>query len=133
MGKSKKRLLNMENTNKELNKGVFWLIGDELLVVKYDENATVGISKNGTNYNHKEIWEHVKPRGVSEAFDYYPRGRLEISNKGRPLIYMSKYIDGMYIPKIMEKFGLTDVPIIHIDGSTHYRCHYDDSKENRYI
>ncbi len=113
------------NTTTKQSRGVFWLIEEELLVVQYDETATVGISRNGTNYNHKAIWEHVRPRGCNKPFDYYPRGRLEISNKGKPLIYMSPYIGERYILEIMNIFGITDTPIVHIDGSWHYRCHYD--------
>lgn len=106
-------------------RGVFWLIGDKLHVFKYNEQAMVGISKNGNNYNHRELWKHVKPKGCREEYDYYPRGRLEISNKGKQLIYMSCHIDEKYIPVIMEAFGIKEVPIIHIDGSKHYRCHFD--------
>ena len=38
---------------------------------------------------------------------------------------MSHHIDEKYIPVIMEAFGIEVVPIIHIDGSKHYRCHFD--------
>ena len=115
----------MENRSRKSQRGVFWLIEDSLLVVKYDETSIIGLSKSGTNYNHKEIWDHVKPRGCNKSFDYYPRGRLQVSNKGKPLIYMSTYIGEENIPAIMEAFGLTERPRVHIDGSRHYRCHFD--------
>ena len=31
-------------------RGVFWLIEEELLVVKYEETAAIGVSKNGTKH-----------------------------------------------------------------------------------
>ena len=106
-------------------KGVFWLIDDELLTVLYDENAVFGIAKSGSNYNHRLLWDHVKPKRCNKPYDYYPRGRVETGNKGRPVIYMNRNIGDEYIPQIMERFGLSESPIIHYDGSEHYRSHID--------
>ena len=30
-----------------------------------------------------------------------------------------------YIPLIMERFDLSEVPKIHCDGSEHYKCYLD--------
>ncbi|SKB93181.1 hypothetical protein SAMN06296386_109109 [Lachnospiraceae bacterium] len=108
------------------NRGVFWLIEGELLVVLYDEKNTVGLSKKGRNYNHKELWDHVKPKGCQKTFDYYPRGRLEVTSKGKPVIYMSQFIDEVYLPELIKRFNLTKPPRVHIDGSRHYQCYLDE-------
>ncbi len=106
-------------------KGVFWLVEGELLSVVYEENSTVGISKSGENYNHKLLWDHVKPPKCNKPFDYYPRGRVEISNRGKPIVYMNCNIGEEYIPKIMECFALKENPKVHYDGSEHYKCYMD--------
>ena len=43
-------------------------------------------------------------------YDYYPRGRVEQSNKGKPIIFMSVNIGEEYIPVIMEQFGIVKNP-----------------------
>ena len=106
-------------------RGVFWLIEGELLIALYDENATEGIAKSGDNYNHRLLWDHIKPAKCSKPFDYYPRGRVEISNKGKLVVYMNRNIGAEYIPDIMKGFGLSEEPMIHYDGSKHYKCHMD--------
>ena len=68
-------------------RGVFWLVDGKLLVCIYDDAATAGLAKSGDNYNHRLLWEHVKPRKCNKPFDYYPRGRVEVSNKGKPIVY----------------------------------------------
>lgn len=105
--------------------GVFWLIDGEILAIPYSNDATEGISKLGGNYNHRLIWESVKPRGCNKPYNYYPRGRVEISNKGKPLIYMNVNIGHEYILVIMEKFNLSEMPKIHYDGSEHYKSYLD--------
>ena len=106
-------------------RGVFWLIDDELLICPYDEDATIGVAKSGDNYNHRLLWEYVKPRKCNKPFDYYPRGRVEMSNKGNPVIYMNPNIGNEYIPVIIEKFGLSEEPKVHYDGSEHYKSYID--------
>ena len=106
-------------------RGVFWLVDGELLVCIYDDAATAGLAKSGDNYNHRLLWEHVKPRKCNKPFDYYPRGRVEVSNKGKPVVYMNQNIGEELIPKIMESFGLPEIRKIHYDGSEHYKCFLD--------
>ena len=77
------------------------------------------------NYNHRLLWDHVKPKKCNKAFDYYPRGRVELSNKGKPVIYMSTNIGMEFIPKIMELFEINEEPKIHYDGSEHYKSYCD--------
>ncbi len=108
-----------------MHRGVFWLIEDEILAVPYDPTATHGIAKSGENYNHELLWEFVKPRKCRKPFNYYPRGRVEIDNKGRPVIYLNRNIDDRYIPVIKEKFGIEVTPRVHYDGSEHYKSSMD--------
>ncbi len=107
------------------DRGVFWLIDDELITFIFDEKTTVGIAKSGNNYNHRLLWDYVKPKKCNKPFDYYPRGRVEIGNKGTPVIYMNRNIGEEYIPLIMERFGLSETPKIHYDGSDHYKSYID--------
>ena len=107
-------------------KGVFWLIEeDKLLTCPFTEGEVIGLSKSGDNYNHKALWEYVRPRGCNKPFDYYPRGRVEISNKGKPVVYMNSNIGEDVIERIILAFELKEVPIIHYDGSEHYKCFLD--------
>ena len=106
-------------------RGVFWLIDDSIYAVPYEKNAVEGISKTGNNYNHKLLWEHVKPKKCNKPYDYYPRGRVEITAKGKPLVYMNPNIGDEYLAEIMEKFDMVVTPKVHYDGSEHYKCHLD--------
>ncbi len=107
-------------------RGVFWVIeNNELLAFPFEEGTDIGLSKSGDNYSHKLLWEHIKPKHCNKPFDYYPRGRVEFSNKGKPIIYMNKNVGEEMICPIMEAFDLTETPIIHYDGSKHYKCCLD--------
>ena len=108
-----------------MKRGVFWLIDDNILAIPYDPESTYGIAKSGDNYNHRLLWDYVKPKKCNKPFDYYPRGRVEIDNKDRPVIYMNSNIDESYIPVIVVKFEIEETPRIHYDGSEHYKCSED--------
>lgn len=112
---------------KESARGVFWVIDDELYAYPFVEGDTVGVAKSGNTYNHKKLWDNVKPRGCNKPFDYYPRGRVEFNGQNKPIIYMNPNIDESMIPEIKVKFGLRENPVIHYDNSSHYRCHLDDN------
>ena len=115
----------MEENAGAPKRGVFWLIDDELLAVPFEEGAVHGVAKSGKNYNHRLLWDYVKPPKCNKPFDHYPRGRVELNSKGTPIIYMNRNIDESYIPVIMERFGLTGTPKVHYDGSEHYRSYLD--------
>ncbi len=108
-----------------MKKGVFWLVDGELLAYTFKKGETVGVSKSGDNYNHRLLWEHVKPRGCNKPFDYYPRGRVEVSNKGKPVVYMNPNIGESTLKQVMEAFDLSEMPKVHYDGSKHYKCYLD--------
>ena len=111
---------------KEENRGVFWVIDDKLYAFPFMEYSEFGIAKSGATYNHKKLWEYVKPKGCMRPFDYYPRGRVEFTGKGKPIIYMNSNIDDRFISEIRTEFGLRTEPIIRYDYSSHYMCHLDD-------
>lgn len=113
---------------KEMTRGIFWVIDDELLAFPFVESDPYGygVAKSGNTYNHKKLWPYVKPRKCNKPFDYYPRGRVEFSAKGQPIIYMNPNIDESFIADIRREFGLREEPIVHWDNSIHYRCHLDD-------
>ena len=98
---------------------------EDKYLIETDGNINFGVAKSGNNYNHKLLWDHVKPKKCNKPYYYYPRGRLEFSNKGKPLLYMNINIGEEFIPIIMAQFGLNDKPIIHYDGSKHYKCYLD--------
>lgn len=111
---------------KEMSRGVFWIIDDELLAFPFMEEFLEGVAKSGNTYNHKKLWNEVKPRGCNKPYNYFPRGRVDISNKGKPIIYINPNIDESFIPDIKREFGLRAEPIIRYDNSQHYKCYLDE-------
>lgn len=111
---------------KESSRGVFWLIDGEICAYPFLEDSVDGVAKSGNTYNHKKLWEYVKPRGCNKPFNYYPRGRVDFNGKDKPVIYMNPNIDDKYISDLMVQFGLREKPIIHYDYSDHYKCYLDD-------
>ncbi|SFW22332.1 hypothetical protein [Ruminococcus flavefaciens] len=108
-----------------MKRGVFWLIDGKLSCYSFDGSITEGISKSGNTYNHKKLWEHLRLCGSKVGFDYYPRGRVEITAKGKAVIYMSPHIGGEYVPEICKAFEIDNTPIIKYDHSEHYHCYLD--------
>lgn len=106
-------------------KGVFWVIDGELLAIPFDENSVFGISKSGNNYNHRSLWEHVKPPKCNKGYDYYHRGRVEINSRGSAVIFLNRNIDECDLVRVKESFSLSGDVKIHYDGSDHYKCHWD--------
>lgn len=107
-------------------RGVFWIIEDELFAFPFMEGVNIGISKSGVTYNHKKLWLHVKPRGCNKPYNYYPRGRVDFTNKGIAVIYMNQNVAKSLISEIMVQFELTNYPKIIYDNSNHYKCYLDD-------
>ena len=104
-------------------RGVFWIVDDKLLAFPFDETATLGIAKSGNTFNHKLLWEHIKP--CNKPFDYFPRGRVDYNSKGNAIIYMNPNVEDKYIDEIKTAFGITSQPIIRYDYSEHYKCYLD--------
>ena len=104
-------------------RGVFWIVDGKLIAYPFDESATEGIAKSGNTYNHKLLWEHIKP--CNQPFDYYPRGRVDFNTKGKAIIYMNPHIEDKYIREIKEAFRIISDPVIRYDHSDHYKCYLD--------
>lgn len=108
------------------HKGVFWLIDGKIWAVPFDEQKyEYGISKSGDSYVHRKIWKKIKPQKCRYPYNYYPRGRVEITSKNLCILYMNPNIGEEYINEIMKKFGLESVEKIIYDNSSHYRSYLD--------
>lgn len=118
--------IKIESMSKEMSRGVFWIIDGELLAFPFYDDSAVGIAKSGNTYNHKKLWSEIKPKGCNKPYNYYPRGRVDISNKGKAIIYMNPNIDESLIPLIKSEFGIIDNPVIRYDNSQHYKCYLDE-------
>ena len=132
--------------------GVFWIITDnydlsESTILVFDipcnpdgtlENGHLSVelnSKKGNTYNHKKLWDtevrnksQHKPYNKKD-FDYYPRGRVEIS-RNKATIFLSPHINTETVIKtIKQEFGLLSYNISTVnvvaDGSAHYQCWMD--------
>lgn len=106
-------------------RGVFWIIENRLYSFPFKEESQIGVAKSGRTYNHKLLWPYVRPEGCRKPYNYYPRGRVDYTGKGKPIIYMSRHISLDFIPGIIKNFELKEEPVIKIDGSNHYLCHLD--------
>jgi len=98
-------------------------------------------SKSGKTYNHKITWEteimnkHVHEPYNQNPYNYYPRGRVEISNR-RAVIFLNPHINQPgIVDEIKLKFGLGSHEISKIriveDGSVSYKCFLDGKNEKR--
>ena len=83
-------------------------------------------SKHGDNYTHKRTWEEYVPAELrgGKPYNYYPRGRVEIKDKGKTKIFLNPDIaTEEIIAYIVEKFRLQHREVKAIaDGSKHYHC-----------
>lgn len=118
--------LYIKSMAKEPTRGVFWVIDDELLAFPFIDYDTQGVAKSGNTYNHKKLWSDVKPKGCNKPYNYYPRGRVDFSNKGKPIVYMNPNVPDDLISDIKVEFGLREVPTVRYDNSQHYKCYLDD-------
>lgn len=111
---------------KEPSRGVFWIIDGEVLSFPfYNDITSPGVAKSGLTYNHKNLWPEVKPRGCNRPYNYYPRGRVELTRK-RLIIYVSPHFDKYDLAEVRKDFGLIDEPKVVFDNSDHYKCYLDD-------
>ncbi len=104
-------------------RGVFWIVDNNLLAFPFDKTATKGVAKSGNTFNHKLLWNSVKP--CNKPFDYYPRGRVDYNAKEKAIIYINPNVEDKYISEIIAAFGITSEPVIRYDYSVHYKCYFD--------
>ena len=131
--------------NTPLQKGIFWIKNiDDIAAsslcfsVACTADGTITgepccafLSKSGTDYNHKKVWEALPPHVTDHApFDYYPRGRVEIKS-GVATVWCSPWLFGESLQNwCVEQFGLTAPNgirkvILRADYAAHYRCFLD--------
>ena len=143
----------------KLSSGIFWVISENIELLNHQlvafkiscdtdgnviETPVITLNaKSEKTYNHKKLWEsEVQNNSAHKAynkkpFDYFPRGRVEVSNN-RATIYLNPHINVVeIINEIKEKFGLTESNISSVrvvaDGTGHYRCFIDrEVKAKRY-
>ena len=121
-------------------KGIFWIVCRESL--KNNEPYLfripvdpVGVpcplmpipplnSKHGDNYNHKQTWEEYVRAELrrGKPYNYYPRGRVEIKERGKAKIFLNPNIaTDEIIAYIVEEFRLQHRKVkVIADGSKHY-------------
>lgn len=130
-----------------LYKGIFWITDSEnlehnrqncFLIPVASDGSLIGDyqmynSRNGNTYNHERTWAEL-PKSITQnkPFNYFPRGRVEISN-GKATIYLSPHINTPEIREFVQnEFNLTPYNgiskvIFHSDGSNHYKCYLDNA------
>ena len=107
--------------------GVFWVVRGQLMAFVFHEDADKGVAKSGRTFNHKKLWAEVCGKKLRKfSYNYFPRGRVDVDGKGRPVVYMNPNIDSRMLVKISEVFCLTKPPILRYDYSAHYRCYLDE-------
>lgn len=116
-----------------IKRGLFWrikLAPNEYECFTVSEEHTLGEAYEPMN--HKREWDKLS-RSVTrgKAFDYFPRGRVEIK-RSKATIYLNPvlYTDE-FISTVKQKFGLiTENGITEIsvkaDNSYHYHFHEED-------
>lgn len=114
-----------QDHNDKPTKGVFWIIENKLFAFPFDGKYTDGIAKSGDTYNHKKLWESVRPKECNKPYNYYPRGRVEVTKQQKVIIYMSPHIPLIFLPEIQKSFGIEDTPKVIFDRSEHYHCCFD--------
>lgn len=114
---------------KEQSTGPFWYIpeDDKLIAFPFDpDQFKDSRSNNGLTYTHEKLWPKIAGAYKKHPYNYYPRGRVEIDNQGRSVIYMNPNIPDSAIPEIKTEFGIRCEAIVKTDGSSHYLCYLDD-------
>lgn len=113
-------------------KGLFWWTGERLLCVHFPCGAdgnTLGAAAPLADWNnHRRAWARL-PKDVTQgkAFDYYPRGRVEL-RQGRAYLFLSPLLcREEVVLRVKDAFGLDQLPVLlKADGSRHYRCYLDE-------
>lgn len=131
-------VLSEDRKNESAAKGIFWIVEREELQKNepYLFRILVGgdgvarrtepplNSKRGDNYTHEKTWESYVPAELrrGKAYNYYPRGRVELKNGGKAIIFLNPDIaTDEIVAYIIEKFRLDcrEVKVV-ADGSAHY-------------
>jgi hypothetical protein len=133
----------------QLYRGIFWIpdvnnVGSSNLYFTIPCDVFVDIndpefhipdsmsSTGSDNYNHQRVWNSLDRRYTKgKPFNYYPRGRVEISNGVAKVFHSPRIPQDELRQFVIDKFNLTQhngikkIKMI-ADGSDHYRCYLDD-------
>lgn len=92
-----------------MKKGVFWYIGNHIIAYPDIDKTLDRVLYMQANYafNHKLIWKKFHPAKGNKPYNYYPRGRVDIDNKNRPVIYANPHIDNTAVQQIIRIFELS--------------------------
>ena len=134
--------------DKALYKGIFWIddidnieASELFFKIRCDSHGNVEnhdpdidlTSKSGDNFNHEKTWAKLDRKLThKKSFNYYPRGRVEISN-GKAIIYANPNIANDDLKRwCIDKFNLTGFNgiknvVIRPDFSEHYKCYSDEN------
>lgn len=135
----------LSKLNEDLSKGIFWILDpndpesskDYCFAIPCNSDgipdSLEGLnSKNSETYNHEKYWRALSKQYThNQAYNYYPRGRVEISH-GKATIYLNPNIATPEVQKFIERqFNLTSyngIKSVRLfpDGSAHYKCHLDN-------
>ncbi len=117
--------------NVEENKMIYQIPVDNMGNIDEAVDRTTLNSKNQDNFNHKKTWESLNTKETrNKEFDYYPRGRVEISRRTAIIYATPSICTEEIMDYIKEKFELTEengiyTVVIMPDHSEHYRCYLD--------
>lgn len=107
-------------------KGLFWITDEGVLAFPYDpDEFEFAKSRNGLTYTHKKLWPEIAQKYRNKPYNYYPRGRVDVDNKGRSVIYVNPNITDEDLHEIRRQFEIIKEPIVKYDNSNHYKCHLD--------
>lgn len=126
----------------QLYKGIFWIkdvdnpttdLFFQIPSDVYGNTDEEGLTaKSGLTHNHEKVWKSLNIKLTDgKAFNYYPRGRVEISNC-KANIYLNPILCTDRIKELLIKeFNLTSHNGIKkisfkADGSDHYKCYLDE-------
>ena len=130
--------------DRQLYKGVFWIVDNDNLynnrnycfTIPCDNigdtiNNEYGTSKDGYTHNHKGLWSQLSSKLThNKPFDYYPRGRVVITN-GKATIWVNPNLyNEDVLDFIIDEFNLTEYNginkvVMKADYSEHYKCYLD--------
>jgi len=127
-------------------KGIFWFVYEDESEINKNSEFCFKIpsdvngypiendldlnAKSGLTYNHQKYWNENLGKPFNKSFNYYGRGRVEISNGTAKIYINGNFVDDMYIDFLKNEFnlsiktGVKQVKVI-VDGSDHYKCHLD--------
>lgn len=103
-------------------KGPFWIISDSFCEECNMISFPVPFDDKNTP-SHKEVWKDVCGNNKSKAWNYYPRGRVEI-RRNKAIVFANpmcfKY-SGFEI-ELRRNFDLKEINIVFkFDNSHHYQ------------